>query len=105
MTCPSNGYVKEKLLGYLITDGLTFGVNMVLDGPTASPMLNCEGQPIPFPTGELSWGELSPKLPLKVGDTEVPSTWTSQIVKFAKLTGMTLHGEPSTSVTISCEKP
>lgn len=105
MTCPSGGAVKEQLLGYLSTDGLTFGVNMVLDGPAASPMLNCEGQPVPFPTGQPAWGELSASLPLKVGDTEVDSTWTLQIKQFAGIMGMTLHGEPSTSVTISCTKP
>lgn len=105
ITCPSNGKVTEKILGYMITDGMTFGVNMILDGPTASPMLNCAGEPVPFPTGEPSWGELSSKVPLKVGDTEVASTWTSQIKRFAGLIGMTLTGEPSTSVTISCEKP
>lgn len=106
VSCTSTGAVTQKMVATLTTDGLNFGIDIVETNTGGDLIVDCgAGAGMAMPTGDTGTGQLAAGLPLKIGDTEVMNTWAMTIRELAESEGMSLTGDPTTSVTISCAQP
>lgn len=110
--CTGSGEITHEFTVKMKTDGLTFG--LVFDGKLGGGehVVSCAGTAIPMPGAEGSgWGQFNtPSMPLAMGDTALPSGWTGALVPMSggvlgMMSGMTVTGEATTTLTVSCPMP
>jgi hypothetical protein len=106
VSCVSTGAITNDMVVTMSTDGLSFGLELTETNSGGDMRVDCGyGAGMAVPTGEASTGQLAAGLPLKAGDTPIGNAWADQIMAMAAGEGMTLTGDPSTSISITCEAP
>lgn len=106
LSCTSTGAITNEMVVTMGTDGLTFGLELTETTSGGDLQMKCNvGMGMAIPAGEASSGQLAAGLPLKAGDTPVGNAWVDQITAMAASEGMSITGDPSTSLSITCEAP
>jgi hypothetical protein len=106
VSCVSSGAVKNEMVVSMTTDGMSFGLELTETNVGGDMKIDCGyGAAMAVPTGEASSGQLAAGLPLKAGDTPIGNAWADQIMAIAADGGMSVTGDPSTSLSITCEAP
>jgi hypothetical protein len=104
--CVSTGAVTNEMVVTMSTDGMSFGLELTETNTGGDMKIDCGyGAAMAVPTGEASSGQLAAGLPLKAGDTPIGNAWADQIMALAASNGMKVTGDPSTSLSITCEAP
>jgi hypothetical protein len=104
--CTSSGAVTNEMVVTMGTDGLTFGLELTETNSGGDLAVDCGyGAAMAIPTGEASTGQLAAGLPLTVGDTMIGNAWADQIMALAASEGMSVTGDPTTSLSLSCAAP
>ncbi|MCX7288124.1 MAG: hypothetical protein NTW20_11365 [Rhodobacterales bacterium] len=106
VSCVSSGAITNEMVVTMSTNGLSFGLELTETNTGGDMKIDCGyGAAMAVPTGEASSGQLAAGVPLKAGDTVVGNAWADQIIALAADGGMKVTGDPSTSLSITCEAP
>lgn len=113
LNCSASGTVVHEFSVRLTTDGLTFGLEFAGELGGGEHSVTCEGNQVPLPPAVGSgWGQFSvSRLPLKVGESDLPTNWTGALTPFAMggvmgmMSGVSVTGQAKSVLRVQCSKP